>query len=90
MLLDLYVKAPATVGFKIAPIGTKSRTLRSKVVFARMISVGILLTVTVTVVEFLAYILSSPTVTVMIAVPSPTAVTRPFSSTVATELLLDV
>ena len=55
-----------------------------------LISVGILLTVTVTVVEFFAYILSSPTVTVMIAVPSPTAVTRPFSSTVATELLLDV
>ena len=58
--------------------------------FATVISVGILLTVTVTVVEFLANILLSPTSTVMIAVPSPTAVTVPFLSTVATESSLDV
>ena len=34
--------------------------------------------------------MSSPTVTVMIAVPSPTAVTRPFSSTVAMESSLEL
>ena len=46
-------------------------------------------TTTGIVVELIAYVVPSPTLTVMIAVPSPTAVTIPFSSTVATVLLLD-
>ena len=66
-----------------------SSTYKFSVVFA-VISVGTLTTVTVTVVEFIAYTTPSPTVIVIIAVPSPTAVTRPFSSTVATDSSLDV
>jgi len=49
-----------------------------------VISVGILLTVTATVVEFSVYLLSPPTLTVIEAVPSFKAVTRPFSSTLTT------
>ena len=55
-----------------------------------LISVGILFTVTLTVVVFNAYVPSPPTLTVMIAVPAPTALTLPWASTVATDSLLDV
>ena len=70
-------------------MNASSPTNRFSVVLG-VISVGTLITVTVTVVEFIAYIMPSPTVIVIIAVPSPTAVTRPFSSTVATDSSLDV
>ena len=49
-----------------------------------------LLTVTNTSVEFSAKILPSPTSTVIIALPSPVAVTVPFSSTVTTDSSLEV
>ena len=54
-----------------------------------LISVGILFTVTVTLVEFSAYTPSPPTLAVMMAVPVAFAVILPFASTVAIVSLLE-
>ena len=53
-----------------------------------LISVGTLLTVTATLVEFNAYTPSPPTVAVIIALPSAWAVILPSLSTVTTDVSL--
>ena len=53
-LLKLYVKLPASAGDKVAPVGISSLTSKLRVVLVTLISVGTLVTVTVTIVEFSA------------------------------------
>ena len=56
--------------------------------FVILILVGILLTVTLTFVEFNVYMPSPPTLTVIIALPSAWAVILPSLSTVTTDVSL--
>ena len=53
-LLKVYVKLPASAGDKVAPVGISSLTSKLRVVLVTLISVGTLVTVTVTIVEFSA------------------------------------
>ena len=53
-LLKLYVKLPASSGDKVAPVEISSLTSKLRVVLVTLISVGTLVTVTVTIVEFSA------------------------------------
>ena len=78
------VTLPASAGVKLATIIVSSPTNMFNEAGLTVISVGILLTVTATVVEFSVYLLSPPILTVIEAVPSFKAVTRPFSSTLTT------
>ena len=81
---------PASGGVKLAAITVSSSTNMSNEAGSTVISVGTFFTVTVTVVEFSAYLPSPPTVTVIVALPSLTAITLPLLSTVTTEGLVEV
>ena len=52
--LDLYVKLPASAGINVAPVSISPSTFKSIVVLVTLISVGTLVTVTLTIVEFSA------------------------------------
>ena len=78
---DINLTYPASAGIKVALITVSSSTFNFKDLFLTSIEVLILLTVTVIVVELIAWVLLSPTSKVIIVSPSFKATTVPFSST---------
>ncbi len=78
------VTLPASGGVKLAIITVSSPTNKFNESGLTVISVGTLLTVTVTVVVFSAYLPSPPTLTTIVAAPFFNAVTTPLLSTLTT------